>query len=94
VENDLILDKLQLVMKWGGEPTHSARYQCQDLGMNMRDDLKLLNREALNDVRIFTSSENRVKTSAQIWAADFLDRKDLPEDFHLLITAVFAREER
>jgi len=81
VENDLILDKLQLVMKWGGEPTHSARYQCQDLGINMRDDLKLLNKEALNDVRIFTSSENRVKTSAQIWAADFLDRKDLPEDF-------------
>ena len=80
-ENDLILDKLQLVMKWGGEPTHAARYQCQDLGMNMRDDLKLLNREALNDVRIFTSSENRVKTSAQIWAADFLSRKDLPEDF-------------
>ena len=80
-ENDLILDKLQLVMKWGGEPTHSARYQCQDLGMNMRDDLKLLNREALNDVRIFTSSENRVRTSAQIWAADFLNRNDLPEDF-------------
>jgi inositol hexakisphosphate/diphosphoinositol-pentakisphosphate kinase len=80
-ENDLILDKLQLVMKWGGEPTHSARYQCQDLGLNMRDDLKLLNREALNDVRIFTSSENRVRTSAQIWAADFLNYKDLPEDF-------------
>lgn len=81
VENDLILDKLQLVMKWGGEPTHSARYQCQDLGLNMRDDLKLLNREALDDVRIFTSSENRVRTSAQIWAAGFLGRKDLPEDF-------------
>ncbi len=80
-ENDLILDKLQLVMKWGGEPTHSARYQCQDLGANMRDDLKLLNKDALNDVRIFSSSENRVKTSAQIFAADFLDRKDLPEDF-------------
>ena len=80
-ENDLILDKLQLVMKWGGEPTHAARYQCQDLGMNMRDDVKLLNREALNDVRVFTSSENRVRTSAQIWAADFMNRKDLPEDF-------------
>lgn len=80
-ENDLVLDKLQLVMKWGGEPTHSARYQCQDLGINMRDDLKLLNKEALNDVRIFTSSENRVRTSAQIWAADFLERKDLPEDY-------------
>ncbi|KIV89937.1 hypothetical protein, variant 1 [Exophiala mesophila] len=80
-ENDLILDKLQLVMKWGGEPTHSARYQSQDLGSNMRDDFKLLNKEVLEDVRIFTSSEKRVKTSAQIWAAAFLDRQDIPEDF-------------
>ncbi|OAP60253.1 hypothetical protein AYL99_05255 [Fonsecaea erecta] len=80
-ENDLVLDKLQLVMKWGGEPTHSARYQAQDLGTNMRDDFKLLNKEVLDDVRIFTSSEKRVKTSAQIWTAAFLDRQDLPEDF-------------
>ncbi|KIW85200.1 hypothetical protein Z517_00590 [Fonsecaea pedrosoi CBS 271.37] len=80
-ENDLVLDKLQLVMKWGGEPTHSARYQAQDLGTNMRDDFKLLNKEVVDDVRIFTSSEKRVKTSAQIWAAAFLDRQDLPEDF-------------
>ena len=79
-ENDLILDKMQLVMKWGGEPTHSARYQSQDLGQNMRDDFKLLNRKVLDDVRIYTSSEKRVKTTAQIWAGGFLGRDDLPED--------------
>ncbi|RMZ86636.1 hypothetical protein DV736_g6134, partial [Chaetothyriales sp. CBS 134916] len=80
-DNDMVVEKLQLVMKWGGEPTHSARYQSQDLGSNMRDDYKLLNRKVLDDVRIFTSSEKRVRTSAQIWAGAFLGRDDIPEDY-------------
>jgi hypothetical protein len=80
-ENDLIVDKLQLVLKWGGEPTHSARYQSADLGANMRDDFKLLNRRVFDDVRVFTSSEKRVRTTAQIWTAAFLGRDDVPEDF-------------
>ena len=84
-EDDLVLDKLQLVMKWGGEPTHAARYQAQDLGTAMREDIALLNREILDDVHIFTSSEKRVSTSAQIWAAAFLGKdatkEKLSEDF-------------
>lgn len=80
-ENNLVLDKLQLVMKWGGEPTHSARYQARDLGENMRNDLLLMNREALGDVSVFTSSERRVTTSAQLYTSAFLDQQDLPPDF-------------
>ncbi|KAH6634490.1 histidine phosphatase superfamily-domain-containing protein [Chaetomium sp. MPI-SDFR-AT-0129] len=80
-EESLVLDKLQLIVKWGGEPTHSARYQAQELGENMRGDLGLMNREVLDEVHVFSSSERRVVTSAQIWAASFLKKQDLPEDF-------------
>ncbi|CAK7222620.1 inositol hexakisphosphate and diphosphoinositol-pentakisphosphate kinase [Sporothrix bragantina] len=80
-ENNFVLDKLQLIVKWGGEPTHSARYQAQELGENMRNDYQLLNRDILEEVHVFSSSERRVTTSAQIWASAFLGEKDLPEDF-------------
>ncbi|KAI1377681.1 histidine phosphatase superfamily-domain-containing protein [Hypoxylon crocopeplum] len=80
-DNSFVLDKLQLIVKWGGEPTHSARYQAQELAQNMRNDYLLLNRDILDQVHVFSSSERRVTASAQIWAASFLEKNDLPEDF-------------
>ncbi|KAK9461120.1 histidine phosphatase superfamily-domain-containing protein [Lipomyces oligophaga] len=77
LNGELEVEKVQLILKWGGEPTHSARYQSQDLGDQMRKDTLLMNKRVLENVKVFTSSERRVATSAQIWFASFLDKKEV-----------------
>ncbi|ODV94459.1 hypothetical protein PACTADRAFT_51295 [Pachysolen tannophilus NRRL Y-2460] len=78
-ENEV--EKVQLIIKWGGEPTHSARYQALDVGEQLRQDIQLLNKEALKSVKVFTSSERRVVASAQLFSSAFLDVEELPPDF-------------
>lgn len=72
--------KVQFILKWGGEPTHSARYQATELGEQMRQDFDLLNKSILQNIKIFSSSERRVLLSAQFWASALFGADELGND--------------
>ncbi|GMM37547.1 inositol polyphosphate kinase [Saccharomycopsis crataegensis] len=81
LNEDNEVEKVQFILKWGGEPTHSAKYQATDLGETTRQDIQLLNKEAFKNVKVYTSSERRVIVSAKLWSQSFLEEENLPEDF-------------
>lgn len=83
-QNPDVVDKVQFILKWGGEPTHSAKYQLADVGEQLGQYIKLLNREALNDVKVYTSSERRVIASAHIATCLMLGLPSLPDDFLII----------
>lgn len=83
-ENPDVLDKVQFILKWGGEPTHSARFQASDVGEQMGQNIKLLSREALKEVKVYTSSERRVIASAHLATCSMLGLESLPDDFLII----------
>ncbi|KAI8976173.1 histidine phosphatase superfamily-domain-containing protein [Pilobolus umbonatus] len=66
------LANLHIFVKWGGEFTHAGRHQSRDLAENLRKDMNILNRDVLGDVKIFSSSERRVRDTAQVFGRWFL----------------------
>ncbi|KAG1148523.1 hypothetical protein G6F37_004245 [Rhizopus arrhizus] len=71
--------KVQVIVKWGGEFTHAGRHQSRDLAENLRKDMNILNRQVLEDVKIFSSSERRVRDTAQVFARWFLGNPETLE---------------
>ncbi|KAJ2003060.1 inositol hexakisphosphate and diphosphoinositol-pentakisphosphate kinase [Coemansia thaxteri] len=67
------VDRVQLVLKWGGECTHAGTEQSLDLAENMRRDLVLINRALLDDVRLYSSTERRVLSTVSAYARAFFD---------------------
>ncbi|CAD6637752.1 BJ4_G0032940.mRNA.1.CDS.1 [Saccharomyces cerevisiae] len=77
-ENEV--EKVQFILKWGGEPTHSAKYQATELGEQMRQDFDLLNKSILQNIKIFSSSERRVLHTAQYWTRALFGADELGSD--------------
>lgn len=80
LNKDNEVEKVQFILKWGGEPTHSAHFQAEELGEQMRQDFDLLNKNILQNIKIFSSSERRVLVSAQIWATALFGADEIGSD--------------
>ncbi len=69
-----------LIIKWGGEITHSGRHQAQELGQAMRQDINLLNRALLGDIEIYSSVERRVQATADVFSKGLCKMAEVPQD--------------
>ncbi|CAO3658279.1 unnamed protein product [Rhizopus stolonifer] len=92
------LVKIQVVVKWGGEFTHAGRHQSRDLAENLRKDMNILNRQVLEDVKVFSSSERRVRDTAQVFSRWFLGNPEsldniISESKYLLDDSNAAKEQ-
>ncbi|KAG0165881.1 hypothetical protein DFQ30_007893 [Apophysomyces sp. BC1015] len=92
-----VLKKLHVNVKWGGEFTHAGLHQSRDLGENLRKDMNIMNRNIMDDVKIFSSSERRVRATADVFARWFLGQPEsiegvISESKYLLDDSNAAKE--
>ncbi|KAJ3172012.1 hypothetical protein HDU88_006824 [Geranomyces variabilis] len=79
-KQDRVLEKVQLIVKWGGEFTHGGRHQTKEIGENYRKDLMIINKDLLDDVKIYSSSEQRVIATADFFVRSFQHLSNVPDD--------------
>ncbi|EGF81043.1 hypothetical protein BATDEDRAFT_35026 [Batrachochytrium dendrobatidis JAM81] len=80
-KSDGSLEKIQLIVKWGGVFTHGGLHQSRDLGENLRKDLLIINKSLLDHVSVYSSSEKRVTATAEIFCKSFLEVDSIEDDF-------------
>ncbi|KAJ1660535.1 inositol hexakisphosphate and diphosphoinositol-pentakisphosphate kinase [Dispira simplex] len=76
--------KIQVILKWGGGCTHAGIHHTQDLADDMRKDLSVLNKKLLDEVVVYSSSEQRVLDTAKVFCERFLRMTTIPDDFLII----------
>jgi inositol hexakisphosphate/diphosphoinositol-pentakisphosphate kinase len=74
------LEKMQIIVKWGGLLTHGGIEHSKGLGSSLRSDLAIINKSlvGIEDLKVYSSSEIRVIATAEAFCKAFLDSPDLP----------------
>ena len=67
--------KVQVVCKWGGNYTHANQYHSNELGQSLRNDISVMNKALLEDVKIYSAAEDRVYQTAKTFGKAFLQKE-------------------